>query len=253
MALDREPEILDVSGVTDGEGTFSFEQYHGGVFKMDLDNEIALTTFSYPTVELVNFDGEESDMDLFLMDDKNVLVERLTWRKKRITTIATFKKALGELLAQAKNVAWELVRDSRGVFNIHPTKIRPLNLHLPLRIAEVCGLTTNGVSVSAFLKPFLETNSNGDNFIDVTVQNNAFVLSVSRTTLLVEDKFGIPVVTDDDDLVWHKISLKETPAFILINGDFVIDSFVGRERVKNIFLVSTHCRRPTEQSTNQKD
>ena len=185
-------------------------------------------------MELVNFYGEESDMDLFLMDDKNVLVERLTWRKKRITTIATFKKALGELLAQAKNVAWELVRDSSGVFYIHPTKIRLLNLHLPLRIAEVCGLTTNGVSISAFLKLFLETNNNGDNFIDVTVQNNAFVLSVSQTMLLVEDKFGIPIVTDDDDLVWHKISSKETPAFILINGDFVKDSFVGRERVKSI-------------------
>ena len=101
MALDREPEMLDVSGVTDGEGTFSFEQYHRGVFKMDLDNEVALTTFSYPTVELVNFDGEESEMDLFLVDEKNVIVERLTWGKKRITTIAALKKALGELFCRS--------------------------------------------------------------------------------------------------------------------------------------------------------
>ena len=224
--MDIKPQILDIQGSTDGEGDFTFTQYHKGVFNVDLDDEVTILNFSYEAKHLGNMTGESSELDLVFLNS-NVVQKRLIFPKQRIATVADLIEALEILLLSYPGATgWQIESFGYGEKALKPNSLTSYVLKIHMNIVKNLGFTLDGKTISSFANLFLKPSS-----VAMQISGDYCLCSVAKDPSKIP---GAAIIADKKDLVWPTLTPKTTPAYILVNADFIKDNFVGRERVKNL-------------------
>ena len=233
------PEYLFLQGTLDEEGTFVATKQNFSQYEINLSDEVALTNISLKHEQMVNIlDGE---IVLLPFDGYSSPKTPLPLPKSRIPTVGDlFQKLRAVTFSNPDIHKWvfNTILNESNLASLCPSNSKSGEILLPSRVSYCLGMSNREGSPDEFFKAFMsflnpegaimasQKTLDGNNYLSLKVNSSISPADMNNVK-------GAPVCRPMTEEIWGLIS-HNAFAYILVHGDFIKESFIGRERTRTL-------------------
>ena len=158
--MDEAADVLDIRGVTNDDGEYTFQNYTRQAFRLTPDMEVAVTVLSYPRRDVHNIGSAGEAHHTFVVKDAGGTVTKSCKLENcHLATGRELLEEMGRLLRGDVGIKAEF-RVEKSFVSGHfffqcPGKTAS-TLHIPFKLATVLGLSTDGKFISQFALDLLD-------------------------------------------------------------------------------------------------
>ncbi|KAJ7377529.1 hypothetical protein OS493_028512 [Desmophyllum pertusum] len=246
---ERKPESICLEGSTNAQGKYAFTKTNRGFINIDRGDEVCITNLGMNNEQIFNVEEKQLSLQQTVLDQLgNTIRTHLYLPSCRIVTLRELCNQLVTLTTTSSSTAeWKMRFLDRTTCVLNPTSTSSRELLMPASMGfclGLCDVQGNPSDFANLMKTTFNTgdtivlnqyaNADGDRWLSFRVSPGAKINDFAM-------RKGVPVCRPLDENIWMYVS-RNSFATLFVNGDFINDSYVGRERVQamDVFEYNTY-------------
>lgn len=248
-SLFGKPESICLQGTTDAFGKYVFSKINNDFIKIDRLDEVCVTDLGLNNEQIHNVREKQIVLKQSVLDSRGQEnVSEIYMPTCRIVTVRQLCEQLAAVTDNASSRAeWKVKFLDRATCVIKPSSQTSREMVIPANIGFCLGLCDLQGNPSAFSKLMISSYNTGDTITisRQVVSDQTRWLSLQVAPQIADNDFvrreGIPVCRPLDENIWRYVS-ENSFATLFVNGNFITESYVGRERVQvmDVFEYNTY-------------
>lgn len=243
------PESICLEGSTNAQGKYAFTKTNRGFINIDRGDEVCITNLGMNNEQIFNVEEKQLSLQQTVLDQLgNTVRTHLYLPSCRIVTLRELCNQLVTLTTSSSSTAeWKMRFLDRTTCVLNPTSTSSRELLMPASMGFCLGLCDVQGNPSDFANLMKTTFNTGDTIVLNQYANAggdrwlSFRVSPGAKINDFAVRKGVPVCRPLDENIWMYVS-RNSFATLFVNGDFINDSYVGRERVQamDVFEYNTY-------------
>lgn len=248
-SLFGKPESICLQGTTDTVGKYSFNKINYGFIKIDRNDEVCVTNLGLNNEQIFNVKEKQIAVQQGVLDSQGHVILSLIYMPAcRIVTVRQLCEQLAAVTTSTSSTAdWKVKFLDRATCVIYPSSQSAREMMIPANIGFCLGLCDLQGNPSHFAKLMMSSYNTGETITTSchVVADHTRWLSIRVTPEVDANDFahrkGIPMCRPLDENIWRYVS-DNSFATVFVNGNFITESYVGRERVQamDVFEYNTY-------------